>query len=76
MYFILRFIVIKVEILQNKMSTKTLKLLNFVETIKKMGDKEKELHAKFLFCFVPIFTWHLFIFWTSEVTLMLIMIYS
>ena len=50
MYFILRFIVIKVEILQNKMSTKTLKLLNFVETIKKMGDKEKELHAKF--CFV------------------------
>ena len=47
MYFILRFIVIKVEILQNKMSTKALKLLNFVETKKKMGDNEKELHAKF-----------------------------
>ena len=50
MYFILRFIVIKVEILQHKMNTKTLKLLNFVETKKKMGDNEKELHAKF--CFV------------------------
>ena len=48
MYFILRFIVIKVEIL-HKLG-KTSKLLNFVETIKKMRGKKKDVHANFCFC--------------------------
>ena len=56
MYFILRFIVIKVENLQNTMGTKTLKLLNFVEIIKKLGNKEKEFHARF--CFVHYISLH------------------
>ena len=51
MYFILRFIVIKVEILQNKMSTKALKLLNFVETRRKWGIMKKSYMQSFvLFC--------------------------